>query len=80
MLGAVSATATLGGLPTVARAADPARKMKITKLVYHRATLRWRDLLFVEVHTDAGIVGLGEATCHARVDVVEAGHAAPSDR
>jgi galactonate dehydratase len=58
--------------PAPARAADVAGKTKITRLVYHRATVRWRDLLFVEVHTDAGIVGLGEGTCHARVDVVEA--------
>jgi len=47
-------------------------RIKITRFVLHKATLRWRDLLFLEVHTDAGIVGLGEGTCHDRVDVVEA--------
>ena len=71
VLKGLAAAASLSGLPARARAADAAGKLKVTKLVYHRATLRWRDLLFVEVHTDAGIVGLGEATCHARVDVVE---------
>jgi galactonate dehydratase len=52
--------------------AQAAGKVKITKFVLHKSTLRWRDLLFLEVHTDAGIVGLGEGTCHNRVDVVEA--------
>ncbi len=38
----------------------------------HKCSVRWRDLLFLEVHTDGGIVGIGEGTCHNRVDVVEA--------
>ena len=70
----------LAGLPLAAAAALPQAstapqrpmQMKITKLVYYRSTIRWRDLLFVEVHTDGGIIGLGEGTCHGRVDVVEA--------
>jgi L-alanine-DL-glutamate epimerase-like enolase superfamily enzyme len=70
----------LGGLPLAASAALPqtsaapqrAGQLKITKLVYYRSSIRWRDLLFVEVHTDGGIIGLGEGTCHGRVDVVEA--------
>jgi galactonate dehydratase len=72
LLGGLATTASLAGSPTPMTAAAATGKIKVTKLVYHRATLRWRDLLFVEVHTDAGIVGLGEGTCHARVDVVEA--------
>ncbi|SRR5579883_695174 len=68
----------LGALPVAAAAAPTppaateAGKLKITKLAYYRSTIRWRDLLFVEVHTDGGIVGLGDGTCHGRVDVVEA--------
>lgn len=52
--------------------AQPPGKVKITKFALYKSTLRWRDLLFLEVHTDAGLVGLGEGTCHNRVDVVEA--------
>lgn len=50
---------------------EPPGKIKITKFVLHKSTLRWRDLLFLEIHTDAGLVGIGEGTCHNRVDVVE---------
>ena len=80
-MGQIDRRTLLGGLPVAATAAAapppaPAReapgKLKITRLDYYRSTIRWRDLLFVEVHTDAGIVGLGEGTCHGRVDVVEA--------
>ncbi|MCW5982092.1 MAG: mandelate racemase/muconate lactonizing enzyme family protein [Bryobacteraceae bacterium] len=51
---------------------EPPGKMKITKFVLHKCSLRWRDLMFLEIHTDAGLVGIGEGTCHNRVDVVEA--------
>jgi galactonate dehydratase len=51
---------------------QPPGKVKITKFALYKSTLRWRDLLFLEIHTDAGLVGLGEGTCHNRVDVVEA--------
>jgi galactonate dehydratase len=47
--------------------------LKITKIDIHKVTLRWRDLVFIEVHTDAGLTGLGEATLETRADVVEAG-------
>lgn len=47
-------------------------KVKITKFVIHKSTHRWRDLLFLEVHTDADIVGLGEGSVHTRCDQVEA--------
>jgi galactonate dehydratase len=45
--------------------------MKITGFVVHKATLRWRDLVFVEIHTDAGLVGLGEGSLHTRATLVE---------
>lgn len=62
----------LAGLPLAAARPAPVGKVGITKFVLHKATLRWRDLLFLEIHTDAGLVGIGEGTCHDRVDVVEA--------
>ena len=46
--------------------------MKITKIDTYIVGMPWKNWLFVEVHTDGGIVGLGEGTCHGRVDVVEA--------
>jgi galactonate dehydratase len=54
------------------RAADtrPLGKLKITKFVLHQATLRWRDLLFLEIHTDGGLVGIGEGSLHTRADMV----------
>jgi galactonate dehydratase len=33
--------------------------------------VRWRDLLFLEVLTDSGVTGLGEATLETRTDVAE---------
>jgi galactonate dehydratase len=81
-MNSISRRSVLGSLPLAASAAAvPVRaeaapsepgKLKITELKYYRSSLRWRDLLFVEVYTDGGIVGLGEGTCHGRVDVVEA--------
>ena len=67
--------ALLAGLPLFAslRAAGapgPAG-LKITKFVIHKATLRWRALLFLEIHTDGGLVGVGEGSLHTRVSVVE---------
>jgi len=54
------------------RAADPLGKIKITGFEIHKVSVRWRDLMFVEVHTDAGITGLGEATLESRTDIAEA--------
>ena len=34
-------------------------------------SLRWRDLLFLEIKTDAGLKGIGEATLEGRADLVE---------
>ena len=53
----------------VGAAAPP--KLKIQRLVVHKVTLRWRDLVFLEVETDGGITGLGEATLETRADMVE---------
>jgi L-alanine-DL-glutamate epimerase-like enolase superfamily enzyme len=39
--------------------ASPLGKVKITGFEIHKVSVRWRDLMFVEVHTDAGIAGLG---------------------
>jgi galactonate dehydratase len=64
--------ASAAALPQASTAPQRAGQLKITKLAYYRSSIRWRDLLFVEVYTDGGIVGLGEGTCHGRVDVVEA--------
>ncbi len=47
-------------------------KIKITGFAIHKVSVRWRDLMFVEVHTDAGITGLGEATLESRTDIAEA--------
>ncbi len=44
---------------------------KITRFVIHKSTLRWRDLVFLEIHTDSGLIGLGEATLETRADLVE---------
>jgi len=53
-------------------AAAPAGRIKITGFEIHKVSLRWRDLLFLEVKTDAGLVGLGEGTLEGREDAVEA--------
>jgi galactonate dehydratase len=46
--------------------------VKITGFSIHKVSVRWRDMMFVEVHTDAGITGLGEATLESRTDIAEA--------
>ena len=52
-------------------AVEPLGKIKITRFEIHKVTVRWRDLLFLEVHTDAGITGLGEATLESRTEIAE---------
>lgn len=56
----------------LARGAEALGKVKITGFEIHKVSVRWRDLMFVEVHTDAGITGLGEATLESRTDIAEA--------
>ena len=51
---------------------------KITRFDIHKVTLRWRDMVFLEIHTDSGLTGLGEATLETRADMVEAGIAGSS--
>lgn len=46
--------------------------MKITDLKTHVMTDGWRNLIFVELETDAGITGLGEATLANRTEAVVA--------
>ncbi len=60
----------LGALPLLA--AGPSGNVKITGFGIHKVSVRWRDLMFVEVYTDAGITGLGEATLESRTDIAEA--------
>lgn len=55
--------------PRPARAANGG--LKITKFVTHKATIGRRAFLFLEIHTDKGITGLGEASLPDRVDIVE---------
>jgi hypothetical protein len=49
-------------LATAFPSAAPLGKVKITGFDIHKVSVRWRDLMFVEVHTDAGITGLGSDT------------------
>lgn len=61
-----------GGLACLpALAAPPPGRIKITGFEVHKVSLRWRDMLFVEVKTDAGLTGLGEGTLEGRADAVE---------
>src|SRR5438067_1103559 len=46
--------------------------MKITDLKTHILSDGWRNLIFVELETDAGITGLGEATLANRTEAVVA--------
>jgi galactonate dehydratase len=58
-------------LPLRSQSSAPPGKVKITGFQIHKVSVRWRDLMFVEVHTDAGITGLGEATLESRTDIAE---------
>jgi len=69
-----SRRALLAGLPLFASlrraGAAPDTGLKITRFVIHKATVRWRALLGLEIHTDGGLVGVGEGSLHTRVTVV----------
>jgi galactonate dehydratase len=65
-------TLLTSGIPALTCWASPA-PVKITRFEIHKVTLRWRDLVFLEIHTDSGPTGLGEATLETRADMVEAG-------
>ena len=60
-----------GGLASLPALAAPAGRIRITGFEIHKVSLRWRDMLFLEVKTDAGITGLGEGTLEGRCDAVE---------
>ena len=45
--------------------------MKITKIDTYVVAMPWKNWLFVEVHTDEGITGIGEATVNAFARTVE---------
>ena len=45
--------------------------MKITKIDTYVVAMPWKNWLFVEVHTDEGISGIGEATVNAFARTVE---------
>ena len=53
--------------------------MKITDLTTHILNDGWRNLIFVELTTNAGITGLGEATLANRTEAVVAYLHAPVD-
>jgi galactonate dehydratase len=57
----------LSALPALA--AIP--RTTIQRLVTRKHTIGNRDYLFLEIHTDAGITGLGEGTISGRVEIVE---------
>ena len=58
----------LGLLPMSALAASP---VKVTGIETHKCRMDGREYLFVEVKTDAGITGLGEASLPSRVKITE---------
>src|SRR5512140_3589709 len=71
LLKSLSAAALAARVPLRAQPGPPLGKLKITRFVTHKASLRWRDLLFLEIHTDGGLVGIGEASIPNRVEAVE---------
>jgi galactonate dehydratase len=58
-------------LPARLRSGTADGKVKITGFAIHKATLRWRDLVLIEINTDSGLTGVGEATLEGRADLVE---------
>jgi galactonate dehydratase len=58
-------------LASAAIAAAAPRPLKITAIRTRKHSIGNRDYLFVEIDTDGGITGLGEASISGRVDIVE---------
>lgn len=48
-----------------------APRTKIRRIVTRKHSIGRRDYLFVEVETDAGVTGLGEASISGRIEIVE---------
>jgi len=71
LLFGLPATAMGPGSSPALKAAPGAGKLKIKTFVIHKATVRWRELLFLEIHTDGGLVGIGEGSLWKGVDLVE---------
>ena len=46
--------------------------MKITQLITTTVSAGWKNFLFVQVHTDTGLVGLGEGTLNGFIKTTEA--------
>src|SRR5262245_39568855 len=67
----ISAAAAAGGLAALANAEGPIRprdRLRITRLETFLVQPRW---LFLKVHTNAGIVGLGEPVVEGRALTVQ---------
>jgi L-alanine-DL-glutamate epimerase-like enolase superfamily enzyme len=62
-----------GALASVRSAFGNAGAIEDNSLRHSQGHATWRDMVFVEVHTDAGLIGLGEATLETRADMVESG-------
>ncbi|HTZ57250.1 MAG TPA: hypothetical protein VMB49_04100, partial [Acidobacteriaceae bacterium] len=71
LLKLLAAAPVASAFPMRGQIPAPLGKVKITRFDIHKVSVRWRDLMFVEVHTDAGITGLGEATLESRTDIAE---------
>lgn len=54
----------------MAKAQNPA-SLRIRDFVIHKHTLNGRDLLFLEIRTEQGIIGVGEGSLPGRVAIVE---------
>ena len=67
-----AATALCGGLTSGQPVVPAPGRVKIIGFKIYKVTVRWRDLLFLEIHTDAGLTGLGEATLEGRSAQAEA--------
>lgn len=61
----------LGSFAAAVAARAAVSPVKIRKLVTHKASVGSRDYLFLEIQTDSGITGLGEATIGGRIDTME---------
>ncbi len=57
-------------LGVMAKAQNPAT-LKVRDFVIHKHTLNGRDLLFLEIRTEQGLVGIGEGSLPGRVAIVE---------
>jgi galactonate dehydratase len=66
-----AALAALHKIPLLANTSSPDGSLKITGFKLHLTTWRWRSMLFLEIETDGGLVGLGEGTVWRRTEQVK---------